>query len=78
MSELELQVPQGLVDKYYNPKNFTPALPQQNVLDESISPIAWVPFWTQNPYKPLPDNQTRELRRHCEDIDSPFTRNLHI
>ena len=58
------RVPQGYVDKYYNPKNFTPALPQQKVLDESISPIAWVPFFTKDPYTPLSDNKTRELRRH--------------
>jgi hypothetical protein len=51
------------VDKYYNPANFTPPLPQTRVLDASVNPVAWTPFFTQNPYKPLPDAGIIERRR---------------
>ena len=36
------RVPQGYVDNYYNPANF-----KQKVLDKSVDPVAWVPFFTQ-------------------------------
>jgi hypothetical protein len=40
------------------------ALPKQKILDKSINSIAWVPFFTHNPYEPLPDNETKQLRLH--------------
>lgn len=58
------RVPAGYVDKYYNPANFTPPLPVSKVLDKSVDPIAWVPFFTHSPYVPLEDDRIRELRRH--------------
>jgi len=57
------RVPVGIVSQHYNPANFTPAMPQQRVLDQSINPVAWTPFWTQDPYTPLDVNATVERRR---------------
>ena len=57
------RVPQPYMDQYYNRANFTPELPRQRILDESIDPIAWTPFFTSKPNQPLPENKTRELRR---------------
>ena len=58
------RVPVGIIREHYHPDSFTPALPQNRVLDPSVNPVAWVPFFDHNPYTPRSVNETLELRRY--------------
>ena len=58
------RVPVGVITEHYHPESFTPNMPQNRVLDPSVNPVAWVPFFTHNPYTPLAVNETLELRRY--------------
>ena len=56
-------VPQAYLDLY--PRGvFTPRMPNATVLDASVDPVAWTPFFTQSPAAPLSPNATLELRRY--------------
>eukprot|EP01047_Picozoa_sp_COSAG01_P018383 COSAG01_NODE_993_length_12256_cov_6.798964_17_plen_501_part_00 len=58
------RVPEGIVRDHYNPETFTPNMPQNRVLDASVHPIAWVPFFgSSNPWVPQDVDTTVELRR---------------
>ena len=59
------RVPVGIISEHYHPDTFTPHMPQNRVLDPSIHPVAWVPFFNQNPYTPESVNQTLTLRRYA-------------
>jgi hypothetical protein len=58
------RVPVGIIGEHYHPDEFTPSMPQNRVLDPSLHPVAWVPFYNRNPYVPESINQTLELRRY--------------
>lgn len=58
------RVPVGIIREHYHPDNFTPNMPQNRVLDPSVHPVAWVPFFSHNPYTPQSVNETLELRRY--------------
>ena len=56
-------VPQAYLDLY--PRgDFTPRMPNATVLDASVDPVAWTPFFTVHPNTPLSPNATLELRRY--------------
>ena len=58
------RVPVGIIREHYHPDKFTPNMPQNRVLDDSVNPVAWVPFFSHNPYTPQSVNETPELRRY--------------
>ena len=55
--------PQAYLDLY--PRGtFTPRMPNATVLDASVPPMSWTPFFTAAPDTPLSRNATLELRRY--------------
>ena len=54
-------------------------MPQNRVLDPSIHPVAWVPFFNQNPYTPESVNQTLTLRRYLSSLHpNPTIRTIKL
>ena len=61
---LTWQVPRDYLELYYPRDSFTPSMPAATVLDASVPPLAWTPFFTNRPDTPLSENATLELRRY--------------
>jgi arylsulfatase A-like enzyme len=61
---LPWRVPKGYINQFYNRASFTPRMPNATVLDASVPPMSWTPWYTASPNVSLSENATLELRRY--------------